>query len=189
MVALQLLQQKVCTDWKNPDAALRREGLCPERDFFPNGCFATIVAQIHLRGERVLKNLKREQKIFFFPYLGKTNPQGAQLWRIPFKCKESVPLSKERRGERGRMMGMKTLPRNPSKSGGIAMSDITNMPQACACQRSDFHRIPSSFAGDGLCPLPEMVSTYEPKLDSTAWTMFPELDKPFLGEEAVSRGR
>ena len=84
MVALQLLQQKVCTDWKNPDAALRREVLCPERDFFPNGCFATIVAQIHLRGERVLKNLKREQKIFFFSVFGENQSTGGAVVENPF---------------------------------------------------------------------------------------------------------
>ena len=84
MVALQLLQQKVCTDWKNPDAALRREGASPREGFSSYGCFATIVAQIHLRGERVLKNLKREQKIFFFSVFGENQSTGGAVVENPF---------------------------------------------------------------------------------------------------------
>lgn len=38
-------------------------------------------------------------------------------------------------------------------------------------------------------PFQRWCPTYEPEVGFNRGTMFPELDKPFLGEEAVSRGR
>ena len=54
--------------------------------------------------------------------------------------------------------------------------------QGCA-PASDriFTESPSSFAGDGLCPFQRWCPTYEPEVGFNRGTMFPELDKPFLG--------
>ena len=46
MIALRSRCPKVSASRKNPDAAMRREGVPPERDFFPNNRSAVIVAQI-----------------------------------------------------------------------------------------------------------------------------------------------
>ena len=43
----------------------------------------------------------------------------------------------------------------------------------------------SAFACDGLVPTQEFDTPYDPVLAFSRGTIFPALDKPFLGEEAV----
>lgn len=70
------------------------------------------------------------------------------------------------------------------------MSDITNMPQGCA-PASDriFTESPQVSLAMAYVPFQRWCPTYEPEVGFNRGTMFPELDKPFLGEEAVRRGR